>query len=219
MKKLWVFGDSFSEPYNKVVGGNIQEYIKWKNYDTKIYSEFISNDLNIDLKYYASGGVSNRTILSKFISVLNEIKDDDIIIIGWTSINRSRVIDYHGELRDISMSFSPMDSSWIKHFPDITIECLQSLQINRNSSPAFYNELIEYMDWIKFTFKNNLILFWTWDCMNDPLNKTLNYKEKLAFFGNHLQTIKDETNGVINDDHFSEKGHRELANILINKIL
>lgn len=219
MKKLWVFGDSFSEPYTKVVGGHIEDYIKWKGYDTKIYSEFIADDLNLELKYFAAGGISNRTILSKFISVLNKIDDNDIIIIGWTSINRTRVIDSDGELRDISMSFSPMDNSWVKHFPHISIECLQNLQINRNSSTAFYTELVEYMRWIDFTFKNNLILYWTWDCMNDPLNEANNYKEKLAFYGNHLQNIKNETNSKISDEHFSEYGHRELANILIKKIL
>ena len=43
MNKLWVFGDSFSEPFSKVkqVPWKI-EYIQWKGYMPKCYGEIIS---------------------------------------------------------------------------------------------------------------------------------------------------------------------------------
>ena len=58
MNKLWVFGDSFSAPFSKIMDttgfGYRSKYNKWKGYISKSYgdiiSDFIINDNMLKIK-------------------------------------------------------------------------------------------------------------------------------------------------------------------------
>ena len=50
MSKLWVFGDSFSVKNNRLVSS----YVERKGYVPKVFSDFLSNKLNIRKENYTS---------------------------------------------------------------------------------------------------------------------------------------------------------------------
>ena len=56
---------------------------------------------------------------------------------------------------------------------------------------------------------NNLIISWSWE--ND-----LSIKANVE--GVVYETISDDTDGLINDHHWSENGNKEFADWLIDKI-
>jgi len=102
MSTLWIFGDSYSEPFSKT--HNLfwkTEYIKWKGYCPKYFADFIVNDMEYDIKNYAIGGADNYTILDSIIPFLDRIKSDDVIIIGWSDVIRFRVINKYGTFNSI----------------------------------------------------------------------------------------------------------------------
>jgi hypothetical protein len=162
MKNLWVFGDSFSHPFeSKIVSGPMGRYGSWKGYDPKIYSEFLSKELNINLKTKAINGCSNRTILSQFVNVMDKINDEDIIIINWTEINRHRII-HNNKLFDI-VAFNGVEKCL-----SISENSIVEYTVNRINSYAFLSEINEYIKLISSSKPNNLIINWTWCVFDNP---------------------------------------------------
>jgi len=215
MNKIWVFGDSFSEPYEKQ-GDTLSEFVKWKGYATKSYYDYIAEEFNFDTKIFAKGGSSNRTILSQFISNVDSIDSNDIIIIGWSSINRFRILK-NNEFFDFVPTFTEKEISPIE---ELSIECLYQVAINRVKNDFFYSELLEYMKLIKKLFPNNITIFWTWCGIDNPNKISDEYKESLTFFDglNEQEKIIEETGGLIKDHHYSENGHKELSKIFLSKL-
>ena len=67
------------------------DYIKHKGYQPKVFSEIISETLNLNLKDFSLGGSSNQGIFSKFVLNLDQIGEDDIFLFGWTQNVRFNV--------------------------------------------------------------------------------------------------------------------------------
>ena len=212
MKNLWVFGDSFSHPFeSKIVSGPMGRYGSWKGYDPKIYSEFLSKELNINLKTKAINGCSNRTILSQFVNVMDKINDEDIIIINWTEINRHRII-HNNKLFDI-VAFNGVEKCL-----SISENSIVEYTVNRINSYAFLSEINEYIKLISSSKPNNLIINWTWCSFNNPEKEALEFIEKMDFYGS-LETISHETNEEVNDFHYSENAHKLISNMFKEIIL
>jgi len=64
-KQLWVFGDSFSVPFEKVKDEH--PYVPYKGYCPKIFSNIISENLNLQLMDRSHGGSSNYDIFHTYI--------------------------------------------------------------------------------------------------------------------------------------------------------
>ena len=212
MKNLWIFGDSFSHPFESKIldGGPMKLYGEWKGYDPKIYAEFIGEVLNVDVKIKGISGCSNRTILSQFVNVIDEIKDEDIIIINWTEINRHRII-HNNKLFDI-VAFNGTEKSL-----SISENAIIEYTINRIDTFAFYSEINEYIKLIKKSKPKNLIINWTWCVFDNPKKEALEFIDNMDFYGS-LETISHETNGRINDFHYSENAHKLLSDMFIEII-
>lgn len=199
MSTLWTFGDSFTESYNeKYIWA--KDYIQWKGYTPKVYSEILSEELNTNLMNLAVGGSDNYTILHSFINVIEQIQLDDILIFGWSSVVRFRLAD---DLKNWK-PLLPNYNNNLKFLKDISKETIDEILVNRTSS-LYINEVNNYIKLINHTLKNNLVIHWT------PFKENLN-----ALNINDIQTIRKETNGEINDGHYSENGHIELSNVLKN---
>ena len=92
MNKLWVFGDSFSEPFSKIMDttgfGYRSKYNKWKGYISKSYGDIISEKLNLLHFNKAGGGNDNYTIFDTIIDSIDSISENDIVdmaVIGLAS--------------------------------------------------------------------------------------------------------------------------------------
>jgi hypothetical protein len=198
--KLWIFGSSSSLLYKDSEFG--REYIKWKGYTPKIYSEIIAEKLEYELiTNPLLDGSCNYRIFETICNKSNEIKNADLIIIGWTSLLRFRLVN-------------ESNKNWVSILPNyhnsfkntISENTISEILYNRTAQLYTY----EISNWIKLidkAFVNNKVIYWSdfFTIKNVPL---INYCEK----------INTDTSGLINDFHFSEKGNLELANILINFI-
>jgi hypothetical protein len=203
MKTLWTFGDSFTEAFGDKYEWS-KSYIKWKGYRPKVYGEVIADRLGIDLKNIGQGGCDNYTILERVCENVDKIKDGDLIIIGWTSPIRFRLV---GEDEKTWYSLIPNFNNNTDCFGKmISKSTLNEIFVNRDTKP-YEHEVVHWIKLLNKTFKSNIITHWT------PAMHGTN----LWNFGQYNRIVT-ETNGEVNDGHYSEMGHIELANILISII-
>jgi hypothetical protein len=203
MKTLWTFGDSFTEGYTDRYQWS-RDYIKWKGYVPKVYGDIISDKLNIVLKNMAISGSDNYTILERVCENVDKIKDDDLIIIGWSSPIRFRLVD-QSETKWISLR--ELNYNSIDCFGKmISQSTFQEILINRTAL-LYTNEVNNWIKLLNQTFKYNKIIHWS------PFIKNLN-----GIYLNKFNRIRRETNEEVGDYHYSETGNIELANRLISII-
>jgi hypothetical protein len=214
MNKLWVFGDSYSEPFFKT--NNMPwkiGYLKWKKTTPKCYGEFVSEQLKLKHINLAIGGTDNYTILDTIINVLHSISKEDIIVIGWSHILRYRVVTKKNKFntiraRSLDEVFKINDKT---SYLDLSNQTLTEIAVNRNND-IYIDELNNYIKLLNFTFPNNKIIHWS------PF--FLERKGLNTSFVNLTQyeKISDETNGEVDDAHFSENGHMKVAERIVHTI-
>lgn len=213
MNKLWVFGDSYSVPFYKtesIKNGWKPLYNEWKGYVSKSYGELVSKELNISHFNLSVSGLDNYTILDNIISSLNKIEEKDIIIIGWSHSGRFRLADSNNLFKSI-LSKKP-DIGYSNEFDNICKKTIEEITINRLNSAYIY-ELNNYIKLLNFTFSKNIIIHWSpFKQDKDGLNVTL--PTKLY----NYETVREETNGEIDDGHFSENAHKFLSEQFIEII-
>jgi len=210
MNKLWVFGDSFSEPFSKTNGMQWRvDYINWKGYIPKCYGEMVSDKLKLRHINLAIGGTDNYTILDSIVSVLNAINTTDIIIIGWSQTTRFRVVTKTNNFQTIiSNSLESIIKSKKIELSDST---LVEMVVNRNTL-LYIDELNNYIKLLNFAFPKNKIIHWS------PFRQ-----DEQGLLTTHpslkgLEVVLKETNGMIDDRHFSENAHIELSEKFIDII-
>jgi hypothetical protein len=219
MNKLWVFGDSYSVPFSKI-GDSKEEwarikrdYITWKEYIPKCYGEIVSDKLQLKNFNLAIGGSDNYTIFNSIISMIETINTDDVIIIGWSSTLRFRVVNKDNNFKTIRPNNLKKLFELNKESPflELSDSTLTELVINRDSS-IYIDELNNYIKLLNFSFKKNKIIHWSpFGQDKDGLLTTSNSL-------NNLELIVNETKGKVNDSHFSENAHYELAEHFIDTI-
>jgi hypothetical protein len=201
MSKLWTFGDSFTEFYNPKYDWS-KRYIEWKGYVPKVYGEVIAEELDYELVNKGLGGSSNQTILETICNHVNQIEPDDLVIIGWSSPIRFRVVDEHNEWQHMipHMSFK------FEKIGGISLESI--VEILENRYHIKYCEEVE--SWIKLINKSL------------PECNVIHWKyhiEKINVHTiNNLEDVHKETDGLIKDGHYSERGQLGVAKELINII-
>jgi hypothetical protein len=213
-RNLWIFGDSFSVPFKKIE--DVHPYIPYKGYCPKIFSDILSEELDLNLIDMSVGGCSNQTILHTYIKNVNKIKSNDILIFGWTQPIRFRIASKRNDFYDVIIAVAP----YMEEFIDMSIDTLNDITINRSTHSIFWDELIDYVNIINKTSNESLIFHWTWVEPTKDIDTNV-YENK---FYNLLEpfkkykTVKEETNGAIDDFHYGEAGHIELANDLLGRI-
>jgi len=221
MANLWTFGDSLTDyftPPNDVIRHWRHKYIEWKGYSPKVYGELLSEKLEINLKNKAISGNNNNQIFEEFCKNCTEINEDDILIFGWSNQERFRLVNKNGGWTSIYGDWRSKDKKEKESFllqetldilDSISKETIQQLLLNRMHE-SYRNELYNWIKLINTAFKNNKIIHWSWDerlsenIITIPLNK--------------FENIDEETNGVLKDKHWSEKGQKDMSNFLLDII-
>jgi hypothetical protein len=193
--KIWVFGDSYSKKFEDKYGWD-KKYTQLKGYFPKTFSELISNDLQIELKNYAEYGNCNNDIFHSIVNVIYEIKKNDLVFIQWANTKRFRLVDKSGEFRTIQFGW---DREY--DFFNEKKETINEILSNRESA-NYFNEIDDWTKIINLALPKRKIIFWS------PLT------ENVINF-HHFTTIAEETNFEINDQHYGEVGHQELANYFL----
>jgi hypothetical protein len=216
MNRLWIFGDSYSEPFDKILHSDWRrEYSNWKGYIPKCYGEYISIERNYVHTNLAIGGADNYTILDSIINSLDKINKDDIIIIGWSNTLRFRVASMNSSFNTIR----PGGLARVIEINNSSQKCINlsdssiiEMLLNRESD-IYINELNNYIKLLNFTFKENKIIHWS------PFRQeTQGLHTTLSLIDSNCETITMETNGILNDTHYSENFHKTLGNQIIDII-
>ncbi len=212
MNRLWIFGDSYSEPFSKKANWK-QSYLDWKKYIPKCYGEIIAQKCNLIHNNHAIGGTDNYTILDSIITVLDKIQKNDIIIIGWSSTIRFRVVSNQNAFNTIrpgQLDYILSLNKYVEYI-DLSNQTLSEMSVNRDSQ-IYINELNNYIKLLNYSFRDNKIIHWSPFAQH---KQGLNTNLKIPF---EYETIRSETNGLIDDGHFSSNAHEILAEHLIDII-
>jgi hypothetical protein len=214
MNKLWVFGDSYSEPFDKIDGMPWKvDYINWKGYTPKSYGEIISDKLKLTHINLANGGADNYSILDSIIPFLDVIDSNDIIIIGWSQTLRFRVVNKKNKFNTIRPGTLDKVFELNKNasYLELSDSTLTEIAVNRNNS-VYIDELNNYIKLLNFSFSNNKIIHWS--PFREDKNGLLTTFKSL----DKLELVSAETNGVVDDAHFSENAHYKLSDKFIDII-
>ncbi len=201
MSKIWIFGDSYSTPFSR--GDYWQEgYLKWKGYTPEVFGDILKREYGMPIEWLSDGGICNDSIFQRIYTNANRIQKGDILIIGWTSIQRFRLS------LEVDMWWNITGNSgnkWLSNevYPDISQRTIDEILINREGRMWVkeFEDRVRFVDWL---FGGNRVINWS------PFNGVLEDKIIPKF-----QTIREETGGEVNDGHMSEGGHKEIAKGMI----
>ena len=216
MNTLWAFGDSFTESYNpeQTVVHWRHEYMNWKGYIIKVYPELIAEKLNLKLVNKAIGGCDNSHIFEEFCKVCNKIKKEDIVIFGWTNQQRFRLPNKRKEWAFFNPQASNLNGFFahksLNTFDYLSEKTIQEILLIRDSNKCI-DELCSWINLINCFLKDVNVIHWSWDLRNNMCGRILISKQ--------YEKIKDETNDVVSDGHWSENGQKEFSEYLINKLI
>lgn len=200
MKTLWTFGDSFTESFNTNYNWS-NKYIQWKGYIPKVYGEVISDELELELVNLGKNGSDNYSIFQLVCDSVHRINPNDIIIIGWSDTIRFRLVKNLEHWQPILPNFSGN----LKNLENISQLTIEEILLNRDNW-KYKEELRSWMKLLDYAFPNNLLIHWSW-----RRGVATNYFRNIT-------TIRTETNNEIDDGHYGEEGHNELAKILMDMI-
>ena len=139
--------------------------------------------------------MDNYSIFESFCEIVDKIKKNDVLIFGWSSPERFRVISAGGYWRQMAPSYDR--SSPIVH--NLSEQTIDEIFVNRTHI-KYSTEVNNWIKLINIALKDKVVIHWT------PFASNIN-----AYFLNGFEIIKNETKGVVNDGHFSEGGQLELS--------
>jgi hypothetical protein len=202
MRTVWTFGDSLTEGFKS---GDLwaRTYVEWKGYIPMTYGEIVADRFGYQLINLGKGGSDNYTIFENFINNIDNIKNDDIVIIGWSDVGRFRL----ATKSNTWTSFVPNFDNNLTNMENVSNQTILEVCVNRSSN-VYIDEVNTWINFIKKTIKNFKIINWS----------TFNNGKLDGVFVEEIDKITNETKGEINDAHFSEKGQKQLSDILIREI-
>jgi hypothetical protein len=226
MNTLWTFGDSFTFGYacNELCTTTKRlDYLPYKKENDDIWPNHLAKLLNYQVKNLGKNGVSNDYIFNSIIDNFNDIKENDIVVIGMT---------FHGRIE------VPIEDNNLNIFFNGRINTNKSIEelIKKCLQPIAEKDDIDDIDEIYKTIINFQYYF-----MNNPYYKKKNVK-KFEFLQERLinekkikfcylwgleesknilsgfERIKQHTNNEINDEHLSFNAHRDFSQYIYSTI-
>jgi len=209
MNTLWTFGDSmtFGHGCNELcVSETKEDYLSYKKEGDDIWSNHLGRLLNYDVKNLGKNGVSNDYIFDTIIDNFDIIDEKDVVIINTTLYGRIDV-PIGDSLCNVLSSYEGAKNIVKTPYDEDDLEKMESI-INFQfhfSNHKFYKERSrKRFEFLKNRFINDkkIRFFYMWSLEDDD------------GIYRSFQTIKDHTNGKVNDTHFSFKGHLDFAHYI-----
>jgi hypothetical protein len=202
MGTVWTFGDSLTEGFKS---GDLwaRTYVKWKGYIPLTYGEIVANNFEYQIINLGKGGSDNYTIFETFCKNVNKFEENDIVIIGWSDIGRFRLCNINGRWTSIVPNFL----NDITNIDNLSQNTVNEILVNRTSD-VYIDEVNNWINVIKKSLNGIKLINWS----------TFNQGKINGYFINNIELIFNETNGKVNDSHFSEKGQRTVAETIIKLI-
>ena len=235
MSRLWTYGCSFTADYNLNDGiyepytSSYDEYRKFKGgILPDVWPEILGKKIGYDTYNCAVGGSSNYKILNQYYDTCHLIQKDDIVIFGWTSLERFRLANLN---ENMFIDILPM--GFTDNNCGVSKTSIDEILVNRTHNIWTF----EVMGWIQMInhFMDGVgaeVYHWTTDprifsrktknidkrkflLVNDAETNKENIHAYLALPKFHNDTLKaritEETDGLIYDDHYGEYGHKVQA--------
>jgi hypothetical protein len=209
MNKIWGFGDSYTFGHGCRPDGPDNEYHNnFKKEGDKIWLDWLGSYTKMRPINFGECGCSNDNIFDRIIENWHNIKKDDVVIIGITFHSRLDV-----PVNNRLAPFLWAHRYWVENFkiPDNYKITKEEIETIINFKYYFANhELYKERQLKRFSFIEQLL-------------KEKNIKYLIWYVDDYVKydsihTIKEDTNGLIDDPHFSFKGHLNFANIIHKKI-
>jgi hypothetical protein len=241
MNKLWTFGCSFTAEWFPVglkgITSNYDLYMSWRGGTLPdVWPTLLANKLNMKINNMAIGGNSNYGIINQFYDVCDQIKENDIIIFGWTQVSRFIMANFKEEIMNhVLVCETDYSGTYLSK------KSLEEIFYNR-THPLWVNEVHK---WIFMTnaYANKVgakIYHWTSDSNIFDKNSKFANDEKYIIIKNekypnydllgylslpchykcndYIAKISDETKNLVMDNHMSEYGHKMQAEYLYDHI-
>lgn len=230
MGNLYTFGCSYTAGFNEDLSDNYKKYKEFRSDFPKSWPEILSKFLSLELINYGQGASGNQEIFTKFCQKCDEFKKGDIVIVEWTFMERYRLATGNG------------DYDWIKLGPgkvnlnSISQTTHDEIIVNRTMTP-YIHEIYDYMKLMDRLASISEFKLYYWgfnEKMIYNLPKDVLLQEKFLLckkirdrhhhcfrvvHDNGGQTIAEETNGLIDDSHMGESGHRVMAELFYEHII
>ena len=206
---IWIFGDSFSVPFETHINNKCDwaiDYFNYKKEIPKTFGSVLSDLLKTDVTNLAIPGCDNYTMFHSYIKNIENIKKDDIVIIGWSEVGRFRL----ASKLNTWISFVPNFDNELKKMENISNQTIIEVCVNRLSD-IYIDELNDFIKIMKYSLPNNII--YNWSPFLNIRNRVANLENIITPLG-----INIETNGLVNDYHYGEIAHLNLAMYFYKKI-
>jgi hypothetical protein len=191
-KKLWIYGDSLSTDYTRVVA----------NIEVKTWYEYLSDKLGLQIKNHAKNGHGIMTVVTEILTTHQQWNSDDVIIVGFPDFFRISIPqvdntitisdlqnDRGNKLTQINKDIQENGSEWVDNNSKNIWNGLASTLTHKNINTFFVHK------------KEGVTSF------------------NLLHDGDVIDWIL-ETHSYItpNDKHFSPKGAEDFFNYILPKI-
>lgn len=197
MSKLWTFGDSFTAGNGTLPN---EAYTKYKQSEEDvIWPLLLSKKLQIPLVNRGTGLFSNDKIIDTVIENYHFIEQGDIVVLGKTFPFR---VDIPNKKNDSLLTVAP------SHFFSLQNDYVESeIQKINELVVLFDSPLIKHRQDFRFNFLKQLI---------ETKAKCIVWD--VSIWENY-ETIEKATNYLIEDSHWSYKGHRDFADFMFNEVI
>ena len=208
MNTIWFFGDSFT--YGDGCLPGFEYYDKYPNEDTRIWTTRIAEEYNFIEKNLSERGCSTPMIINSLINNLSKIKPHDMVILSDSL--PSRTLGVNSKRRKIELVTTDIFETHhgLDNFFEYEIEresflnhIINNILPYENIWKTFYEKQIEAL---QTELLNRKVEFYFWSHSIWALRK------------DSFISIREHTNGKIDDGHFSWEGHSQMTKIISEAI-
>lgn len=207
-QSLWTFGDSFTFGHgcNELCTSNVyQQYKEYKKKGDDIWPNLLGRQLGVaEVKNFGKNGASNDYILNSIIQNYDSINSNDYVVISKTYYQRFQV---------------PIMDNWVN------ILGVNELNLDADLSDSITKEEYESILNFQYLFLDNTLYKKRQDEWFEFLkNRLINDKKVEKCFIWEIdkligtRDITTDTNGKIQDGHFSYRGHSQFSQYIYSKL-
>jgi hypothetical protein len=188
-KTLWVFGDSFTNHSYDDCPNELRNVIRqWPN--------IVSDYYKLNLENFGQDGYSNQQIIHSVLKTIYQVKEGDSVIIGFTDPLRIITIK-NNKIKTFTNSFYFQSKKEIDKYPFHYVKHI--LIPNEKTIHDFY---IEQLNGLKKLILSMGCSVYTFD----------------HFIWRSFESVTKYTNGKIVNQHWSKKGHEDMAKLIIDNL-
>lgn len=199
MNNIWCFGDSFTAGHGCTP--EFEYYQKYKKDGDKLWCEYLGNILKMNVINKGINGGSNDIIIDIIIDNFDNIKPNDVVIVGKT-------FSYRYDIPSFGMK-----NEWVSAHDVI----YHKQQYNEEQYQTIINFSYHFAKDRKYKDRQNNRINFLINLLNEKKVKTLLWSvgEDILFY----DRIRDATNGKIDDAHLSFKGQLQFYQWVYQKLI